>query len=54
MTIPWVPTHLAVTESHVIAISEGSVLIWELKTGIAAKAHSHFLHGSHKITQCNL
>jgi len=48
MIIPWVPTHLAVTESHVVATSEGSVLIWELKTGTPAKAHSHSHHGSRR------
>jgi len=52
MTIAWVPTHLAVTASHVIATSEGSVLIWELKTGIPAKAHSHFPYGSRRVTLC--
>jgi hypothetical protein len=34
MTVPWVPTHLAVTESHVVAASEGSVLVWDINIGL--------------------
>ena len=34
LTVSWVPTHLAVTESHVVAASEGSVLVWEIKIGL--------------------
>jgi hypothetical protein len=33
MTVPWVPAHLALTVSHVIAASEGSVLVWEIRLG---------------------
>lgn len=33
MTIPWVPAHMAATQTHVIAASEGSVLVWEITAG---------------------
>ena len=33
MTVSWVPTHLCVTDTHVVAASRGSVLVWEISTG---------------------
>ena len=28
MTVSWAPTHLCVTDTHVVAASKGSVLVW--------------------------
>lgn len=55
MTVPWVPAHLAVTESHVVAASEGSVLVWEIKIGLFLRdvtcANSVGMQGMQFVTQ---
>ena len=43
MTVSWAPTHLCVTDTHVVAASKGSILVWEISTG--ATLHFCFLGG---------
>ena len=41
MTVSWAPTQLCVTDTHVVAASKGSILVWEISTG--ASPHLCFL-----------
>ena len=34
MSVSWSPTQLCVTDTHVVAASKGSVLVWECSTGV--------------------
>ena len=46
MTISWEPTHLCVTDTHVVAASKGSVLVWEISTGATLLLEARMTHGS--------
>ena len=45
MSVSWAPTHLCVTDTHVVAASNGSVLVWETSTGATMRL---YIPGSEK------